>query len=323
MAISRIKKSSMPEQTLDLIREHCASGKAPGLTALADAARAEHGDSVRAVIFYGSCLRSGDVHDGLADLYLLVDDYSSAFKSRTMATLNWLLPPNVFYLEIPFEGKTLRAKYAVLTLDDFQKGTTRWFHSYLWARFAQKCGVVYTQDETVARRVHEALAGSVMRFIECTLPQMKGTFSARELWSRGLSLTYRAELRTEQPDASVRLFDANPEYYEALTRQVLADAPYNDTVKIEPNSRYRLDITDQMRRYNTLSWGMRASQGKLLSILRLLKALLTFKGGVDYILWKVERHSGKRIEVGPGLRRFPHLAILVIFWRLYRQDAFR
>ena len=39
------------------------------------------------------------------------------------------------------------------------------------------------------------------------------------------------------------------------------------------------------------------SQGKLLHVLRLMKATTTFKGGADYILWKVERHSGVRVEV--------------------------
>jgi len=42
------------------------------------------------------------------------------------------LAPNVFYLEVLYAGKTLRAKYAVLTLEDFDKGAYRWFHSYLW-----------------------------------------------------------------------------------------------------------------------------------------------------------------------------------------------
>ena len=38
---------------------------------------------------------------GIADLYLLVDDYHSAFGSRFQALMNRLLPPNVFYLELP------------------------------------------------------------------------------------------------------------------------------------------------------------------------------------------------------------------------------
>ena len=315
---------NIPEQVLDLVRAHAPQEVPPGLSALADAARAHHGASVRAVLFYGSCLRTGNIHDGLVDLYLLVDDYRTAFKSRTLAILNRLMPPNVFYLEIPFMGNILRSKYAVLTLSDFRKGTESWFHSYLLGRFCQKSGLVYVQDEQFALQVQEAFAAAVMTFVARTLPQMGADFSARELWTRGLSLSYRSELRTEKPEKTVRLFDADPEYYRALTQAALAAPPFNREVKFTatPNT-YQVAIPPNVRRLNSVSWRVRALQGKILSALRLLKASMTFKGGVNYILWKIERHSGVRVEVSDKLRRVPPLAVIVIFWKLYRRDAFR
>ena len=56
---------------------------------------------------------------------------------------------------------------------------------------------------------------------------------------------------------------------------------------------------------------------------RLAKATLTFTGGVDYILWKVERHSGVRLEVSPFLRRHPLLALCSLSLRLYRRGGVR
>jgi len=311
------------DQLIDLVSAQSTQQATPGINALADAARALHGDSVLAVLFYGSCLRTGNVRDGLADLYLLVDDYQAAFKSHTLAFLNWLLPPNVFYLEIPYQGDVLRAKYAVLTLDDFCKGTKGWFHSYIWGRFSQQSGLIYAHDELIARRVQQAMAQAVSTFITKTLPQMNQEFSARDLWIRGLSLSYRAELRTEQPDGSARLYDANPDYYEAITNAAIPSIPYNVKDIGDSQHHYQATIPASLRRLNRLNWRLRAFQGKILSALRLMKALLTFKGGVNYILWKIERHSGVRVEVSPGLKRFPPLAVIVIFWRLYRQDAFR
>lgn len=292
-----------------------------GLHALADAARCYHGDSVQAVLFYGSCLRTGNVHEGLADLYLLVDDYRSAFKSSSLAFFNQLLPPNVFYLEIPFEGQTLRAKYAVLSLEDFKKGTGLWFHSYLWGRFAQRCGIIYSSDDSVTHQVQESLVNAVMTFIAKALPQMESPFSARDLWAKGLSLSYRSELRTEQADAAARLYDNEPDYYQSLTDVALNATPSVVTC-VSPDL-YQAQTSARTRRFNVYEWRVRALQGKVLSVLRLLKGLFTFKGGVDYIQWKIERHSGARIEVGPGLKRFPPLAVAVIVWRLYRQGAFR
>jgi hypothetical protein len=184
--------------------------------------------------------------------------------------------------------------------------------------------LIYAHDDHVAHLIHKAMAAAVMAFVARTLPQMKANFTARDLWARGLALCYRAELRTEKPEGSVRLFDADPEYYQALTNAVLASAPFIDKVKtdITPHS-YHVHILPQARRLNGAAWRARTLQGKILSILRLLKGLLTFKGGVDYILWKIERHSGVRVEIGPNLKRVPALAILVVFWRLYRRNAFR
>jgi hypothetical protein len=314
----------VPKQVLALVRTQAAQQVPPGIVALAAAARERHGESVRAVLLYGSSMRTGNLHDGLADLYLLVDDYRSAFNSLPLAFLNWLLPPNVFYLEVPFHGHVLRAKYAVLRLSDFQKGTENWFHSYLWGRFCQKSVLVYAHDEFAASRVQEALASAVMTFVARTVPRMGPTFTARDLWAQGLSLSYRAELRTEQADRAALLFDADAEYYQALTASALEGSSFALAIGTDASQQsYQASMAMRLRRFNGLAWRTRIIQGKILSVLRLLKGLLTFKGGIDYILWKIERHSGVRVDVGPGLRRLPPLAVLVIFWRLYRRDAFR
>lgn len=52
-----------------------------------------------------------------------------------------------------------------------------------------------------------------------------------------------------------------------------------------------------------VGWPLRKTQGKLLSVLRQLKALFTSEGGLDYIAWKLRRHSGKRLEIPGRVRR--------------------
>ena len=322
--MKQLEPKNIPEELLELLTTQTAQKLTPAISALVDAARNNHGDSVRAVLFYGSCLRSGDVDDGLADLYLLVDNYRAAFDSRTLAFFNQLLPPNVFYLEVPFQGRTLRAKYAILTLADLRNGIENWFHSYLWGRFAQKCGLIYSDNEHVTAEVMESLASAVITFINHALPQMVSPFSARDLWSRGLSLSYRSELRTEQADGAARLFDSDPDYYQQLTRAALENPRFSVTTDAETTPHcYQVGISAKEQRLNSLAWRLRAVQGKILSVLRLAKGLLTFKGGVDYILWKIERHSGVKVDVSPTLKRIPPLAVLVIFWRLFRRGAFR
>jgi hypothetical protein len=314
-----------PPELINAISRQSDLPVSPAVGLLVDEILARHGECARAILFYGSCLRSGDELDGLVDLYLLVGDYRCAHTSRIQSFLNGLLPPNVYYLERALAGQVVRTKYAVLSLGDFQKGTSsRWFHSYLWGRFCQPTALVYARDHEVARLVHEGLAQSVLTFTRRVLPRVNSDFTARQMWGRGLELSYRAELRAERPEKGARLFDAAPDYYEKISRIALNAIVYPVEIVNHPDGiSYRARIPAPRRFLSRLTWGLRSIQGKLLSVLRLLKAMTTFEGGVDYILWKIERHSGITVEVEPRLRRRPLLAMWILSWRLYRRGGFR
>ena len=237
----------IPSQLKRVISRNFERTASPAVGVLIDEILKRHGEAAQGILFYGSCLRSGDDLDGLVDLYLLVDDYRSAFKSRWQAFLNALLPPNVYYLEQKFEGQVVRTKYAVLSLADFQKGTSmRWFHSYLWGRFCQPTALLYARNDAVAERVLNCFAQSVLTFVRRVLPQATRDFTAQQLWSRGLTLSYSAELRSEKPEKRARLFDAAPQYYEEVTR--LAVDAVADPIEIDDRSgtlRYRQQISSR------------------------------------------------------------------------------
>ena len=297
----------------------------PAIHALADRLLNVYPDTVQAILFYGSCRRTGEDRGGLVDLYVLVDSYRAAYRSPMLATLNKLLPPNVFYLEVPYEDRLVRAKYAILSLTDFKNGTSkRWFHSYIWGRFAQPIGLLYAYNDQIVGQVQAALAQAVLTFIARALPQVPSPFTARDLWRKGLELSYRAELRAEKPHKLIRLFEAAPDYYEQITRETLATLSFPvDIQKKGPVYHYSVTIPHKDRRISRTDWIVRSWQGKMLSVLRLLKGTLTFRGGIDYIIWKIERHSGIHVEASPRLKRFPILAACVILWRLYFRGAYR
>jgi hypothetical protein len=284
-----------------------------------------YGAVTQAILFYGSCFRTGDDSDGLVDLYLIVDSYRAALPNRIQAIANRLLPPNVFYLELPVEDGVVRTKYAVLSLEDFQRGTSKqWFHSYLWGRFAQPAGLLYVRNNQVEKQVLMALARAVITFMTRVMPDVEEMFSARDLWRHGLLLSYRAELRSEKPEKLVHLVDAAPEYYEQVTHAAMGSVPFTVDIFDERDGfRYHAHIPNSVRYRSHLAWTLRRLQGKVLSLLRLFKAVFTFEGGVDYIQWKIERHSGVRVEWTPWLKRHPLLAVCILSWRLYRKGGFR
>ncbi|MCB1674701.1 MAG: hypothetical protein KDI01_00315, partial [Halioglobus sp.] len=86
----------------------------PALAQLLLQLRERHHNAVCCALLYGSCLRSGNIYDGLLDLYLICDSYRAAYHRALPAVANWLLPPNVFYAEVGSGAHTLRSKVTVI-----------------------------------------------------------------------------------------------------------------------------------------------------------------------------------------------------------------
>lgn len=285
----------------------------------------KYGQAVQGILLYGSCLRAGTDQDGLVDCYVIVDEYASVYPSAWLALLNRWLPPNVFYGEVNLEERIIRMKYAVLSIEDFERSVTpKWFHSYFWGRFAQPTAVMACPSQAMNQRIISGLGRAVLTFLGNVVPQMPQQFSAKDAWSIGLALSYGAELRAESKGRITTLWDSNQAYYEQVAHVTFsAHFPKIKIIQRHDITMYEIEFSMVGYTKNRLAWTVRKVQGKILSILRLMKAAFTFQGGADYLIWKIERHSGVKIELTPAQRRHPIWAGLTTFWRLYRQGAFR
>lgn len=310
---------------LELMKDRWgATSLEPEIGLLGDTLVRRYGEAVVGVLHYGSCLRNSDPYDGLVDLYVIVDTYRAVYGASLRALLSWLLPPDVFYLEVPAARGTVQAKYALLSLPQLKRGTRRWFHPYLWGRFAQRVALVHSRDEAATRALLEAAGQAVLTFIAATLPVLPRRFSAKDLWEQGLGLSYATELRAERSGRQAELFHDDEPYYSNLAAAALTGSPH-PVRRVDDGSGpgYVADISGARRLLARAAWSLRRIQGRLLHVLRLLKNVFTFKGGVDYVLWKLERHSGVRVEVPDRVRRHPLIFGWGVVWRLYRRGAFR
>jgi hypothetical protein len=70
----------IPFELIRAIERHAFRKPSPAVQVLIDEILARHGQAAQGILFYGSCLRSGDDLDGLVDLYLLVDSYPKAYQ---------------------------------------------------------------------------------------------------------------------------------------------------------------------------------------------------------------------------------------------------
>jgi len=78
--------------------------------------RRRHGDTLIAVLVYGSWLRGQ--RDTMLDFYVLVENYHT-LDSRWQGWMCRLLPPNVYQIHHEQGDQDIRAKCALLTLQRF------------------------------------------------------------------------------------------------------------------------------------------------------------------------------------------------------------
>ena len=294
----------------------------PDFLLFVDALKARFESSLDAVLLYGSCLRSHEVGEGVADFYVVVDGYDKAYPEHYLRHLNAWLPPNVFYLEVSRQEQKFRAKYAVVSMADFERGTRQWFHPYLWARFAQPSRLLYARDNVIRQRIHHALANAVMTFLNSTLPALdSGVVDAEAIWINGLAHTYAAELRPERETRARQLVQLNLHEYARLT--ACAAPALTGRLEVLHDGNYRCLTTAGEHRHSLWRWRLRRWEGKVLSVLRLSKAAFTFHDSISYAAWKIERHTGVRVEVTPMLRRHPVLWGVKVSWQLLRRGVMR
>ena len=270
-----------------------------------------YADSIVGIVFYGSCMRMREYEDAVLDFYLVVDAYQHAYQRKLHALLNKLLPPNVFFLQIEVAGKQYQAKYAVVSQKDLSKRTSkRAFHPYFWARFAQPIATVFVRDQESVQwllTIQQQSVLTLMQKVKCMLPE---GHSSRELWVSALQLTYDAELRTESKSRAEFIYAKEAAYFDGITIALATDE--------------NLITTERQNKFTCmLRWKLRNWLGKFLSVLRLLKATITFNGGIDYIAWKIHRHTGEEIEVSDRLRNYPWLFCWPLLWRLIRSGKIR
>jgi hypothetical protein len=312
----------LPPQLLAEVAAQADRHVAGDFRRLAGALRSRFGAALDAVILYGSCMRAQDPAEGVVDLYAVVDDYGQAYEQRYLRWLNAWLPPNVFYLELDGPEPRLRCKYAVISRRDLISGCRDWFQPYLWARFAQPVRLLYARDEAAREQVHHALATAVRTFLRATVPALEaGEVDVEELWAGALGLSYATELRPESRGRARRLTHLNMADYSRLTAAALPALA--DQLESLPDGDLRNRVGKWARRRSRWRWWLRRVQGRLLSVLRLVKAVFTFNNAIEYAAWKIQRHTGVKIEVTPALQRHPILRGTSVLWQLLRRGVLR
>lgn len=289
-----------------LVADELGTAVDPRVTAMAAAIAARFGPASRAVLFYGSCLREDNLDGLMLDFYLIVSDYAAAYGKGWKSFANAMLPPNVF----PFEHDGLASKVAVLSDNDFHRlNGPETSNVSVWARFAQPSRLVWAADDVAREKAVAAVARAAPTLLWAAQPLSEAAPAddSLALWRDAFALTYGAELRAERKDKGGSVVDADPARYRAFMPPAIA----------------AIDRPLLSREAAERAWVRRRREGKLLTLARLAKATTTYAGGVDYLAWKISRHSGMKVDLKPWQRRHPIMGALSLLPRLIWSGAIR
>lgn len=261
----------------------------------------------RAVLFYGSNLRTGSL-EGVLDFYILLPGDSEA-----------AIWPRVSYHEREHEGTTLRAKVATMRLTTFaQAASGQLSDTTIWARFVQPSALIWAKDEAARQEVIASIAAAsttAARLAAALGPPSGGpSGTAEDYWRALFRATYEAEFRVEKRGREDDILSVNAEHFAGLLPLALAAAgiePGQNGTIISPH----LPFAERTR---ILAWWKRRRRlGKPLNLLRLVKASTTFEGAARYAAWKIERHTGMPVALTPLRERFPLLAAPRVLFDLW------
>lgn len=332
------------EEIARIVAGEIAGSASPAAHALAAEVRRRHGDAVAAVLYYGSCLRTRSGASGVHDFYVIVDRYLPAYRgslgshdrrrgllrASALSLANRALPPNVFYLELPFEGAILRAKYAVVSRRDFLRAAgPRYLHSLVWARFSQPFLALEVRDEDARNVVVEGAVRAAETLCARLLPLLPAAATGARVptafaWEHVFRETYRAELRAEGRDTVARIYASAHERFDRVATLALRGLARRGRLALDEDGAFlRLRVSPWRRRHARFSWFWRRRVAKALAVVNLLKTAFTFGDWVPYALWKIERHTGARVIASERQIRHPLVFGWPVIFRLLRQRDLR
>ncbi len=309
----------------ELVATELAEEAPPAARALAEAILRER-ENVASILFYGSCLRK-KTDEGVFDFYVLVDSYRDTYDSSLLALGNAILPPNVFYIETEFESRTLRAKYAVLSVSDFETAVRPdCIHPYIWARFAQPSLLVYQRDDAARDHAIQSAAQAVITLVQCLMVFLPAIgriqrFSLSALWQEAFARTYGAERRAESQETIASIYQSDSARYDRMAEcvfEVLANEGYLERASARGGGT-AFEIEMSPLRRGMMRWRWRVSRliARTLAIGRLLKTAFTFGDWVPYAIWKLERHTGEPIVLTKRQREHPLIFAWPVIWKVY------
>jgi hypothetical protein len=278
-----------------------------------DALRKSHKEEISSILFYGSCLFSSTQRQSsFPDFYVLVSSLGRYHRSPWHATLNRILPPNVYYGDFSSGAQSLRCKYCVMSLDQFERETSHRAHDiHHLGRFSKQFCMAYSRDAATAQAIVDSALRAMLILVPHSLALLPERFSLEEFVLMQLGLSYLGERRVVEPTKVNSLLDASRDYYLAIYSAVLSlyFLRYGTPVPTGESAFSKRRASAEQRQHTESFLQRSRTRG----IFRWPKYILTVDNWLQYILDKLERHQGIKVELTGLQRKYP----LIFGWPVY------
>ncbi len=285
------------------------------------------GRNIVGVIFFGSRLVGTSPGEAsAADLVVVVENYlffyesigsrlPAARHSGIMAALNRTLPPNIIYLNDP-GGLRAGAKCFIVSEGDLGLGLSADARDHFFrGRLAQRVHIVYARSEKDRQALDTRIDAARHLTLSWVPLYIDGPFGVLDYCRRMMEISYYAEIRPEARSRVREVTDAQMSFFRLVYGRVLQTG-VRDGRLVQDGELYRLAKKPGWRERWRAGHFFRRSKAR--ATLRWFKYMLTFDDWLDYIVRKIERRSGERIELTRAERRFPVILLWPKVFRVMR-----
>jgi hypothetical protein len=326
-----IRAAAMPPDPLRAAIETRASAASlpEGAAVAADTIARAGGETVRGLIFFGS-RRTAAAPDPWSayDFFVATRGYAGFYESmrasgharrgpRLLAALNAWLPPSQLHLRWRAPGGDQGlAKCAVIDLDRLARETDKGRQDHFCiGRLFQPATLAYSADADSREALLDVLTRAHRLTYWWVRPWLPDRFDVEGYCRTLLEVSMRHEIRPEPRARVVGLWAAQRDeqmaVYPVLLRELVGKGELTEDAG-RFAVRRAVTATERLR---TRAYFARSLAR---ATLRWPKYVVSVSGWLDYLLRKVERRTGHRIQPTAAERKLPLLLLWGKFYRFWR-----
>lgn len=295
-------------------------GPTPAACSLAEHLASIFGPTTRAILHYGSRAQGrASRADSAFDFFIIVDGYRQAYQSLAAelgtrrrlslaVALAWVLPPNAVSVRQRGPYGEREAKCVIISTRHFRREcSVRARDHFVRGRLSQHVLLAWSRDPRSTAMILRGVREVRERSFDWVRVFLTPRFDLIQYCRTLLEVSLAYEIRPEAKDHADTLFAAQREALLGIYGPVLGRLQERGVLARHGETFLQMRLAGPVTRLRVRTY---FRWSRLRTTLRLLKHPFLYDGWLDYLLQKIDRSTGEKIELTARERRWP----LVFLW---------